>query len=418
MRRPILSAVLFIAFVGTLLGCGREAGFSEPVLMTQGAHGSPNADIAIFDPNAFKDITAGGAFTCAVRNTGTTYCWGINDKMQVGTLSGNCTIGFACVTRPTVVLKRLYGPDSIKAADIDAGSNHTCIRDSAAAAWCWGSGSDGQNGQGGGNFGPIEAVPVAGGLKFESIAAGGNSSCGTSKNVVFCWGAREDFKPSTASPVMVSSNASFPWVAVGHRSGCVPQTSIKSGAISMACWGMNGMGQFALPGSGTAVPFAQLSGFGAGVVGISMSEDFTCVEMSNGTVACAGNNRYGQIGLDPTMTIATSKPHTIGNGMQLHGVTTGVAHACALDAFNLAWCWGLGTGGQLGTGNFDSSTEPRRVATRLSFSRLAAGSQHTCGIGLDNRIYCWGRNDFGQLGVGGSGGGWTALPMQTLEPTS
>ena len=92
----------------------------------------------------------------------------------------------------------------------------------------------------------------------------------------------------------------------------------------------------------------------------------------------------------------------IGSPLQLHGVTTGATHACALDASGNAWCWGLGATAKSETrrpaGNTASFAQP--VAGGITFRALAAGTQHTCGIGTDNNVYCWGDNEYGQLGVG------------------
>lgn len=413
MCRPT-QRLAFATLVALLVGCGRDGDLTA-VPMTQAANGAANADIVTFDPNTFNLIASGSNFTCAARNNGTTYCWGQNDQQQIGTWPAPCDNKANCVAVPTVVRKHTFGPDSIKAIELDAGDNHACILDSKSDAWCWGSGSAGQNGLGNGQRSMSEAVPVVGNLKFQSIAAGGASTCGTSSNVVFCWGTLGDsLLGGTPAPTRVSPDARFPIVVVGGNSGCVLRTS-RGGPAAVDCWGQNMLGQLGIAANNKAIPFARASAFGTSVVAMSMSTDLNCVELSDGTVKCAGNNSAGQAGAFPGLPF-TSTPQTIANGMQLHGVTTGGAHACALDAANAAWCWGFGRQGQLGNGTWVSSSTVQRVAGGIAFRRLSAGSSHTCGIGFDNHIYCWGSNSHGQLGIGDESGGGTNTPRQTRDP--
>ena len=56
-------------------------------------------------------------------------------------------------------------------------------------------------------------------------------------------------------------------------------------------------------------------------LGVATQGDFTCVEQGNGTVQCFGLGTDGQLGNG--MFANASAPQTVGNGMQLRGVSTG-----------------------------------------------------------------------------------------------
>src|SRR6266513_5085228 len=74
------------------------------------------------------------------------------------------------------------------AANLAAGSSHTCGVKSAVAAYCWGDNTHGQLGTGStANSG--RPVAVAGGFRCSGLTAGNFHSCGlTSAGTALCWG--------------------------------------------------------------------------------------------------------------------------------------------------------------------------------------------------------------------------------------
>ena len=81
-------------------------------------------------------------------------------------------------------------------------------------------------------------------------------------------------------------------------------------------------------------------------------------------------------------------------------ITAGAHHTCALGEDGAASCWGLGTEGQLGADDRESSSFPVDVAGSMRFSELSAGRAHTCAVTLADRVACWGTDESGQLGDG------------------
>lgn len=71
------------------------------------------------------------------------------------------------------------------------GQNHHCALAAGGSAFCWGSNTSGQLGDGT-MQGANQPVAVAGGLEFSAIALGAAHTCGvTTGFAVFCWGANE-----------------------------------------------------------------------------------------------------------------------------------------------------------------------------------------------------------------------------------
>jgi alpha-tubulin suppressor-like RCC1 family protein len=79
-------------------------------------------------------------------------------------------------------------------------------------------------------------------------------------------------------------------------------------------------------------------------------------------------------------------------------VRAGFGQTCAINPYEVAFCWGGNQEGQLGDGTQTNRTTPARVAGGLHWHQLTAGGLHTCGVTTDNRAYCWGNNGNGEVG--------------------
>jgi alpha-tubulin suppressor-like RCC1 family protein len=86
--------------------------------------------------------------------------------------------------------------------------------------------------------------------------------------------------------------------------------------------------------------------------------------MSDGTVACWGNNSFGQ---------ATPPSGTFTQ------ISAGGYYNCGVRADGTVGCWG------------QSPTPPGGT-----FTQVAAGGSHTCGLKGDGTVACWGNNGNGQ----------------------
>ena len=72
--------------------------------------------------------------------------------------------------------------------EVSAGASHTCGVTSDNQAYCWGSSSDGQLGDGTTTNRPTP-VAVAGGLRFRLVSGGVFHTCGVvTGNRAYCWG--------------------------------------------------------------------------------------------------------------------------------------------------------------------------------------------------------------------------------------
>jgi alpha-tubulin suppressor-like RCC1 family protein len=359
-------------------------------------------------PEDFVEISAGQYHTCARKQNGKTYCWGYNEQGQTGV--GETRIWNAAlrryqilpVTRPSFVANT---------RQVEAGGYHSCAVGTDNRALCWGLNTSGQLGDGSGiDHQPLPVV-VAGGLSFNSVSAGLYGSCGQATTGLFCWGNIQN----TSTPQQLSANTDFRGVSVGYLHACMLH---PLDAFRAYCWGVNSSQQAGVDPAlwSGPVPFAFQSSLGQNTLALSTGDYYSCGDRGDGNVWCHGYNGWGQLGTGDFSTGFQAR-RVGGGGLPLHGVAAGANHACALDNGARAWCWGNGNNGELGQTNPVVSAVPVMVAGGRTLRAVASGTLHSCGIGTDNHVYCWGNNSYGQLGVG-SAGGWTATPMQALDPAN
>ena len=129
---------------------------------------------------SFTTISVGGAHTCGVASDGASYCWGRKFKdFGPGEDDPSRIFGLSPTPLPgglsfTAVDSRLYF--------------HGCGVTATGAAYCWGMNDRGQLGDDT-HFQQQTPVPVAGGLAFAAVSVGYRYTCGVTPNGrAYCWG--------------------------------------------------------------------------------------------------------------------------------------------------------------------------------------------------------------------------------------
>lgn len=188
-------------------------------------------------------IYAGTNRTCVLTAAGTAYCWGANDSGELGTGStGSCSASggaWACSLTPLEV----SGGHRFRHLDLQG--RHTCGITMEGEAYCWGDNRLGTLGIGHNSEMKVGPLPVAGGLRFASIATGGIHTCGiTTSARLYCWGTNRYGNLGTGStaeshlPAAVASGVAFKEVVLGWRHSCA--VSVQD---DLYCWGDNAAGQ-------------------------------------------------------------------------------------------------------------------------------------------------------------------------------
>ncbi len=213
-------------------------GNNDRGVLGNGTISHSQAPVAVSGGFRFRQVAAGLSHTCGVTTADRAYCWGSDSVGQVG---DSVTASVHHLTPTLVATTRRF-------RQVDAGAGFSCGVTTFDKAFCWGSGRNGQIGDGK-NFIRLWPRAVAGGLGFSRLTTGYAHACGeTANNRVYCWGSNrtgelgDGTTTQRLTPVSVAGGFFFNQVSAGGaRLGS--HTCGKTGAGVAYCWGWNEQGQ-------------------------------------------------------------------------------------------------------------------------------------------------------------------------------
>lgn len=285
-------------------------------------------------PKTVDKLIAGDNNFCAIYTDKTVGCWGQNNFMLGG-------LGDKRV--PTAV----NNFDGVVSGTL--GKNHSCFLKENGSAWCMGTNNVGQLGDalGGRNY-PSE---IYGGLRFQSISGGYDSTCAIELNgTTHCWG-QNLYKQLGLGP---NSQSSYYWAQ-------------------------------------------QVTAFST-PVSFSSGEQFGCGLYTNGNVGCFGQNTHGEIG---NGLIEKLNHFHLNTSLQFQSISSGKNTTCGLTLNQKVYCWGSNNIGQAGNSLGTTTLSPIEVVphvmTQKSLTDLVVGQANSC-MKINQETFCWGNNEQGQLG--------------------
>jgi alpha-tubulin suppressor-like RCC1 family protein len=246
----------------------------------------------------------------------------------------------------------------------------------------------------------------------EPLSAGAQHTCALQPTgTVLCWGNNssgqlgggqldEGLDKSTAAAV-AKATVNGLTDAIALSAGDFHTCAVKADR-SVACWGNNNFGQLGNSSITLALSPTAVNGL-TDAVAVSAGSYHTCALQSLGSVACWGNNSSGQLG-NGTTTQSVS-PVTVIGLTDAVAISTGNAHTCALKADRTMVCWGSNFRGQLGNdpnvnNTIGFQTTASQVIGLTDAVALSAGTYHTCAVKANGSAACWGSNSTGELGDG------------------
>ena len=390
---------------GEITGSPLEATAGEHILgvtLTDDQSTQATAQLSLtVDPPAFASISGGRHHTCGISTLGDAYCWGSGSFGQLG----NGSVGEYSTPQEVEGLHTF--------TVITTGDDHSCGITDTGDAYCWGDGDYGQLGNGAASDHDTPQL-VHGGLQFIDIDAGDYHTCGiTTDGLAYCWGygnygqLGNGEKSDRNSPTLVDEELRFGAITAGSLFTCglTPQGEAY-------CWGYGGDGELGNNGiSDHATPQA-VAGQHTFLT-IDSGEFHTCGITDTGTGYCWGSGFDGKLGTGNTNDALI--PMQVAGGHVFTDIAAGRQHSCGITDSGAAYCWGDRERGQLGDGGFDErSLTPTPVEGGLTFDLISTGSWHTCGVTTDGRAHCWGFGTRGQLGNDDSQD--YATPQEVVTP--
>ena len=369
---------VLIAAVAALLfaiGCHKEVGYCADGQLDRGEQCDDGNALSGDGCSATcrREIAAGGAHTCIVRDGDRVQCWGLGANGQLGQVS-RATMG----DDEPGLIRGIYLGGKVK--ELTAGRvHHTCALLETGAVRCWGDGSRGRLGYGntdavGDDEHPAAAGDVDIGDDIVQLAAGVSHTCALlAEGTVRCWG---------------------------------------KGTVGRLGYGnTNNIGDDELPSSAGNVDV------GGKVKKLAAGDTHTCALLETGNVRCWGLGENGRLGYGNTENIGDNEtPSSAGDvpvGGKVKELAAGDTHTCAvMEKDGAVRCWGFnGQGCCLGypgeeedIGDDELPSSVGDVDVGGAVEKLVAGFVYTCALMETGAMRCWGSNSNGKLGYGGASG--------------
>lgn len=326
---------------GEALCWGGVPGFYDPAPLADSV--IPNSAVPVRVPGGrrFVDITVGGLSMCALDAAQQAFCWGANQRGELGDGS------FLAKRSPSAVV------GSLRWNTISLGGTHACGITTDGQTYCWGNQFRGALGNGALDGAAPEPVRVLGQLTFRNVYASGARSCAlTLDGDAYCWGANDHGMLGDSQPPEAFKESASPSRVVGGNR------------------------------------FASLA----------LGDSHACGVTQDARTYCWGWNAHGQLGNGGTEP--SSSPVLVNGDLRWASVSLGNQHSCGLTTAGAAYCWGNNERGQFGTGVTGKSYSPELIAAPGAYVTVIAGGNHTCGLTAAGAAFCWGQGNYGQLGDG------------------
>ncbi|MFO0685636.1 MAG: MopE-related protein [Sandaracinus sp.] len=339
-----------------------------------------------------------------------------NDPLHCGDCGVACGAGGACFDPST----GMHG-DCDDVVQVAAGNQFTCVRRETGIVACWGGNQSAQLGDRTttDRLTPVVVRDLADAVdlqvqRFTTAAVPVPTcayACARTPSYVWCWGCNMagtmgDGTSSVSQPVPGPvpglpgvRGANFrtltPQLAVGGVHACGGEGG--GGAPSRLCWGSDVDGELGRGSVSPPVPQA------VGAINLPAHDEapiyagwrHTCALVAArgtpSTAYCWGLNSFGQLGTGATSFSAAPTPTAVAGTDTYVELALGTNFTCGRTGTGTVRCWG---------GILTNATTPTLVAGVSSAVGIAAGIGHACALLDDGRVVCWGNNASGQLGDG------------------
>ncbi|MGB0592446.1 MAG: MopE-related protein, partial [Myxococcota bacterium] len=307
---------------------------------------------------------------------------------------------------------------------VHAGGNSYCALRQDGSVWCWGRNDKkivSFGAYGSSHYHTPQHIPLPG--QVDDLVMVTDVAMALVDGMAHVFGTGNNGLANTGSSttdayhnlIGVQGEAAFNNVIAGdinYRRGCVLR-----GTGTLYCWGTNDSEGSMGPGLDdssagywTATPLTRTKG-GEVVENIT---DF-CIGQWHGCVLTETEEDHENLCWGYGMATGTGdsandpEPDTVKGGfglvleVPLVDIACGTYHTCGLDADGQAYCWGMGYYGQLGYGSTTNTTIAYEVKATVAaanppFVSLELEGNRSCGLTAEGERHCWG--DLAEFGLG------------------
>lgn len=335
-------------------------------------------------------LATGSKHTCAIRSIDKKIlCWGDNESGQLGTGDNKKSL-------LPIHIEEVPGVSGYK--EVAAYDEHTCALTIDGNIYCWGSDISGEQ-----SVGKVIPTIVSSTRKFKSLKTGRKHACAIGEDdKIYCWGqqdARLGSLPGNKTiPTKISNNESYTQIFIGNKNSCGITTD-----SFLRCWGVNDDGALGSGNSMSKAAAESPQGWQTKKVkSVAMGAEHTCAILENGDLYCWGRNQVYQFGI--TGSVIETSPKHLKPGQKFEKVYAGGDHTCVIDILGETECWGFNLFGETGILSTFYSNNTKFQGETFSYFSLGVsagtGQGHACAILSNDGLKCWGSNVFGQLGIG------------------
>ena len=324
------------------------------------------------DDGPWQDVSAGDQHTCALDDDGALYCWGSSSRNRLGT--GELEPGSFGSTHEPI---RIHDGPWLT---VSAGGSHTCALSAAGSEYdgdlvCWGGHGDGQVGSGSPeietSFRSVP-LPVATLDSWADVEAADRHTCGlavtgSNRRAVHCWGSQangrlgnnvtSDSSAHTAQETrgeLLDADAHLVSSLTAHSCAIATIQNTKS-----YCWGDGGFGRLGIDSTSNRPTPGRVEN-GEDLVDMAAGGDHTCAVRDDGELLCWGDNIRGQAGIDDDGALVPVTVET-PDDVAFSSVVAGNQFSCGIDVDGVAYCWGTGSDGRLGSGSSEGIDSPTKI---------------------------------------------------------
>lgn len=257
----------------------------------------------------------------------------------------------------------------------------------------------------------IDTTGVLAGKVIDDLIMGDSSfACVLADDQAYCWGSNTSGQLGNGTfvdsqdPVAVTTSGVLNGKSLKSLTTAYGTVCAIANDDRVYCWGKEtNLGNGAAAGDENLPSEVQLP-VGEIVEKLLMTEFNACALTGSGSLYCWGSGANGVLGAG--VAAAASSPVQIA----LPGVSVvkdfSVANdfACAIGGDDKAYCWGTGTLGQMGNGANTAMNIPVAVSTLpgvldgVTLQNIVTTGNSVCALSTDSKLYCWGQNNDSQLG--------------------